>query len=142
LHEPGRVRIPAEQPRLARNQGEIGWNQRWQLGEPGRRRDAEEPREGRPRLIGPQRLEPHLHQEAPQTGRVQPLGQVGGAGEGQGVVLHPGEQLVHLRHLPGLGSAAPVGEQAVGFVEDQEAPRLRRLLERSRDRLLAAADPA
>ena len=47
-------------------------------------------------LLDAERQEPDLQAEAPGSGGIQLFDQVGGAGEGQGVGLHPGEHLVHL----------------------------------------------
>ena len=42
--------------------------------------------------------------------------------KGSGMALHPGQHLVHLAHLPAPVRGAPVGEERVGLVEDEEGP--------------------
>ena len=64
-----------------------------------------------------------------------------GAREGEGMALHPGQHLVDLAHLPAPVRAAPVGEERVGLVEDEERLGVARLGERGRDLLLGLADP-
>jgi len=47
-------------------------------------------------LLDAQRQESDLQTEASGGGRVELFDQIGGAGEGQGVVFHPGEHFIHL----------------------------------------------
>ena len=51
------------------------------------------------------------------------------------------EPRAHRAHLPAPVRGAPIGEQRVGFVEDEEGSGVARLGERSRDLLLGLADP-
>ena len=51
-----------------------------------------------------------LEDEAPERCRVEMPAEVGRAGEGQRMALHPGQHLVHLTHLPRPLGKAPVGE--------------------------------
>ena len=72
--------------------------------------------------------------------RVEMHAEVGRAGEGRGVALHPGQHLVHLADLPAPLREAPVGEQRVGLVEDEEGAAVARLRERGGDQLLGLPD--
>ena len=72
---------------------------------------------------------------------VEAVGEVGGAGERQGMALHPGQHLVGLTDLPVPRGVAPVGQQGVGFVEDQERLAVARFPERRGDLLLGFPDP-
>ena len=69
------------------------------------------------------------------------LAEVRGAGEGEGMALHPGQHLVDLAHLPAPVRVSSVAEQRVRFVEDEECLRVAGLGERGRDLLLGLADP-
>ena len=70
-------------------------------------------------------VERHLEDEAPQRRRVQMLGEVGGAGEGQRMALHPGQHLVHPADFPAALGELPVGKQRIRLVEDQEGTGVR-----------------
>ena len=75
----------------------------------------------------PPALKRNLEDEAPECRRTEVPAEVGGAGEGQRMGLHPGQHLVDLTHFPGPLGKAPVGEQRVGFVEDEEGSGVVRL---------------
>ena len=65
----------------------------------------------------------------------------GGAGEWQGMALHPGQHLVGLTDLPVPDGVTPVGQQGVGLVEYQERLFVARLPERLGDLPLGLPDP-
>ena len=56
------------------------------------------------------------------------------------MALHPGEHFVDRGDFPGSVGEAPVGQQRVGLVEDQERLRRAGLVERGGDLLLGLAD--
>nr|WP_254433698.1 ATP-binding protein [Paracoccus yeei] len=121
--------------------GEIARHQPLQMVKPGRRIKREELPESPPRLRRVQRAELDLQAETAQAGRIQPLDQVGGAGNGQRVALHPGQHLIDLADFPGMPRPRPVAQQRIRLVEDQEAAGVARLGKGGGDVLLGAADP-
>ena len=111
------------------------------VGDAGGWREREVRAKRRLHLLWREVVEAHLEDEPPQGGGVEVLGEVRGTREGEGMALHPGQYLVDLAHLPAPVRAAPVGEERVGLVEDEEGLRVARLGERGRDPLLGLADP-
>ncbi len=92
----GRVRHSSRYRRTAAHQGKIRRRQRAQPIQGRWRGRAEKALEGQSRLRLGHPIEPQLDQKPAQTGAIQPGGQIGGAGERQRVLLHPGQHFVDL----------------------------------------------
>ena len=130
-----------EEPRLAVHHREVPWCEGGKVREAGGRREREVSPERLLHLRRREVVEPHLEDEPPQGGGVEVLAEVRGAGEGEGMALHPGQHLVDLAHLPAPVRVSSIAEQRVRFVEDEECLRVAGLGERGRDLLLGLADP-
>lgn len=96
----------------------------------------EEQLECPPRLLGRQVAQLDLEDEPAEARGIERLGEVGGAGEGERMALHPGEHLVHLAHFPAPHGALTVAQQGVGLVKDEERLLVESLLKRTGDPLL------
>src|SRR6056297_2137832 len=86
----------AEQYRALGDHGEIAGCELIKGQKPGGRLRLEETPKTRSTLLDAQRQEPDLQTEASRGCGLQLIDQIGGAGEGQGVVFHPGEHFIHL----------------------------------------------
>ena len=86
----------SEQFRALGDHGEIAGCQLIKGQKAGGRIRFEETPKTRSALLDAQRQEPDLQTEAPRGCGVQLVDQIGGAGEGQRVVFHPGQHFIHL----------------------------------------------
>ena len=136
-----RLAVFSQEPCLAVHHREVPGRQGGKVREAGGGREREPGPERLLHLLRREVVEPHLEDEPPQGGGVEVLTEVRGAREGEGMALHPGQHLVHLAHLPPSVRGPPVGEERIGFVEDEKGLGVARLGERVRDPLLGLADP-
>ena len=71
-------------------------------------------------LRGLEEIKTHLERETAQCSFVQMSHQVSDAGKRQFMGLHPGQHFIDLTDLPALLRIAPVTEQGIGLIKDQE----------------------
>ncbi len=93
-----------------------------------------------PALFGLQIVELDLEREASQRRVIESLHQVGRANEQPVEALHLRQHLVDGGHFPGVLGRLAFGQEAVGFVEQQQRAVLLCLAEHLRDLLFGLAD--